>query len=115
MQDELLNNALLDELESQIGRSNLLSVIETFQQEFSVLWEQLTYASQEDNEAQIEKHAHSLSGICRTLGLIKMGDAMANVENTLRSDNCLPEGWMKDLEIRKTKSLLALCNAAETR
>jgi len=115
MQDELFNNAILDELDAQIGRSNLLKVIAKFQQEFSVLWAGLTRASQENNEAQIKKHAHALSGICRTFGLIGIGDALTSVENTLRADQCLPEGWMRDLEPRRRQSLLALSNAVEAR
>ena len=106
-----LNGAVLDELASQIGLLNLENVIRTFHMEFTEKWDDLRSAALAGDTAQIQSNTHALVGICRTVGLFEMGEALAAIEARLREGEPLPRCWLDDLEDMKTPSMSALSDA----
>jgi CheY-like chemotaxis protein len=104
----LVDQSVLLELEQQIGRANLTTVIDKVLTEAAERWEELVAAEAACDVATMQRHAHSLGSIFRSAGLIQAGDALAAIETTLRGGEELNAGWLRTLEPLKSASLLAL-------
>lgn len=107
-QQPLIEQRVIDDLISMIGRESLLEVIEKICIESQSRWEELRVAiTEEDNDAQ-RRHVHSLQSIFRSVGVSALGEHLANVETKLRAQETLEHGWLEQLVELRDDSLSAL-------
>lgn len=108
VKNELLNVNVIQDLIAQIGRPNLDIVVAKMERDVAVLWEKLLCASRDADSQRAEQHAHTLASLFRTMGLLPVGDSLAEIEMKLRGGEKLDPGWPDQLELSKRQSLEAL-------
>ena len=99
---------MLDDLIRQIGRDNLATVIDKVRAEAALRWDELVAADTAADTAALQRHVHSLASIFRSVGLVRAGDALKEIEITLRAGERPATGWIEALEPLKSDSLSAL-------
>lgn len=105
---ELADPAVLEDLVRQIGRDNLAIVIDKVRAEAALRWGELVAADKAADAAALQRHVHSLASIFRSVGLIRAGDALKEIEITLRGGERPASGWIEALEPLQSDSLRAL-------
>jgi len=105
---ELADPAVLEDLIRQIGRDNLATVIDKVKAESELRWAEMVAADTAADAAALQRHVHSLSSIFRSVGLTRAGDALKEIETTLRAGERPASGWLRALEPLKSDSLCAL-------
>ena len=105
---DLADQAVLDDLIRQIGRDNLATVIDKVRAEAALRWDELVAADTAADTAALQRHVHSLASIFRSVGLVRAGDALKEIEITLRAGERPATGWIEALEPLKSDSLSAL-------
>jgi len=112
--DQLVDQAVLEELKRQIGPDNLKIVLTKVLAEAAQRWEQLVSADSSGDKVAIQRHVHSLSSIFRSVGLMPAGEVLASIEVQLRAGAEVDVGWIEELEQMKTDSLQALSQQLTT-
>ncbi len=111
----LLHLSVLEELEQQIGRGNLATVVDKVLTEADQRWDELVAAESAGDRATVQRHVHSLASIFRSVGLLEAGDALAAIEISLRAGEELAGDWLATQERLKSTSLRALGEALQAR
>lgn len=105
---KLLDHAVLQELEKQISRDNLVTVLGKVLAEAAQRWDELVSADEADDRAAVQRHVHSLSSIFRSVGLAPAADALGDIEVQLRAGDEVAAGWLDDIAALEAASLDAL-------
>lgn len=112
--DELLDQAVLEELKKQIGADNLQTVLTKVIIEVAQRWEELLSSDSNCDKAAIQRHVHSLASIFRSVGLMPAGDVLGEIEMELRAGNELVPGWLEEFDQIRASSISALTEVLES-
>lgn len=108
MKTRVVDTDVLENLVLHIGAANMRIVVAKVQREVPVLWQELIESSRDrDNEAT-ERHLHVLATVFRSVGLIKIADALVGIEMKLRVGESVDPVWISGLEEVKHVSMEAL-------
>ncbi len=114
MKNAPLDDDVLQDLIRQIGRPNLHIICTKVEREFTIHWDQLLSASRAGDSQEAQRQAHGLSSVLKTVGLLPMGNALADIETKLRSGSNVDPVWVEALEPQKLQSMKALTELIES-
>ncbi len=108
MEERRIEQSVIDDLVSQIGEANLRILVAKVQKEVPVLWLQLMQASRANDQASALRSVHSLASICKSVGLLAVGEGLSDIESRLRSGSDMNVVWLDGLELEKQEGLKEL-------
>ena len=106
--DSVLDPAVLQKMTRQIGSKNVQIVLSKVLMEAEQRWGELQAAKEEHDESALQRHAHSLSGIFRSVGLMPAADLLSDIVSTVRAGGVLESRWLVSLAPLLSDSLSAL-------
>ncbi|MEP4147886.1 MAG: Hpt domain-containing protein [Halioglobus sp.] len=104
----LIDGSVIEQLVLQIGPQNMRTVVSKVEQDVPVQWQKLVQSCREFDSEHTERQLHSLASMFRSVGLIQIGDALASLEQNLRSGESIDIASINALEVVKLKSMGAL-------
>jgi two-component system, sensor histidine kinase len=81
-EDSVVDMGVVQQLKSQIGIANLVSVIDKFSSESERRWLSLEKAS---SHGDIAREAHTLASTCRSFGLPQVADELSEIEKSAKT------------------------------
>ena len=86
----MLDDAVLQALAGDIGDDGVLEVVSLFLSEAPAMLDRMERASVTGGR-QLLREVHTLASAARNVGLLKVGDAAAEIETSLRSADAAPQ------------------------
>ncbi|MEP0203987.1 MAG: response regulator [Halioglobus sp.] len=112
--DGLVELSILEELQSQIGKKNLETVIGKFLDEAAQRWELLNDAIAAEQTKDCARHAHTLASTCKSFGLTQAGTQLAAIEQSILSDGLSNMEPIEEARVMLQNSVARLRSSVES-